>query len=55
MKEVREMRVFRPNLEVWIWQWEIHLSDGTVHFSKEEYDDPSGAVKTMLEIGAVIA
>ena len=58
MKELQEMRIYRPDMAFWSWQWEIIVIEGnaesTTYYSKEKYDDPAVAAKAMLEVGAVV-
>ena len=57
MKELQEMRIYRPNPVFWTWQWKIIVRDcgiETTYYSEEEYDDPAVALKAMLEVGAVV-
>ena len=57
MKELQEMRIYRPNLSIWSWRWEVIVRDcgiETTYYSKEKYDDPAVASKAMLEVGAVV-
>ena len=58
MKELQEMRVYRPDMAFWSWQWEVVvIEDGAeskTYYSKEKYDDPAVAAKVMLVVGAVV-
>ena len=58
MKELQAMRIYRPDLAFWTWQWEITIweNEGSrVYRHFEKYDDPVAASKAMLKAGEAVA